>query len=276
VHEWTGATLAERTSAGTTGLLELGSVRWSAELLAAARIPLDVARFPPLRPAGTVAGVVDGVPVTLVHGHDTASAIAGLPRPTRPRAFVSSGTWLIVGAETARPVVTEAAFRAGLTNEAGPAGGNLLARNLPGFVIVERLLTAWGGQDLVALTAEAAAHPWRGDPPSIDALAGSENDADLIALLSRAARRRAPGRAELLQVAFTALARATAEALRSLAEVTGIRFDELAVVGGGVRTRLFLDLLEQETGLPVMAGSAESAALGNALVQARAHGLVAS
>lgn len=273
IHELTGALLAERTSAGTTGLIDLSTGQWSADLLDGAGIALEPWQFPTVGSAGATAGAIDGIPVTVVNGHDTSSAIAGLPEPTRPRAFVSSGSWLIVGAETPHPVVTEAAFRSGLTNEPGPRG-NVLARNLPGFVIIERLLAAWGGPDLGSLMDEASAHRWHGDPPTIDALAAAGNDADLLALLGRASGRRETSQADLLQVALATLARGAAQAVRVLGEASGIHFAEIALMGGGLRAGLYLELLEQETGLPVVAGVAESAALGNALVQARAHGLI--
>jgi rhamnulokinase len=275
IHELTGAVLGERTSAGTSGLIDLQTGDWSPSLLAEAGIALDVSRFPTVQNAGAEAGATGGIPVTLVHGHDTASAVASLGVPSRVRAFVSTGSWLIIGTETRLAVVTEAAFHAGLTNERGPRG-NLLARNIAGFVIVERLLAAWGRPDLGSLLAQAAAASWRGEPPAIEALSATENEEELLAVLTAASGQGSPGEAELLRIALAALARATAQTVRALADVTGIEFAEIAVMGGGVRTALFIELLEREIGLPVVVGVAEAAALGNALVQARARGLIGS
>ena len=113
------------------------------------------ALLPEIRPPGTPVGSWRGVPVHLVGGHDTASAVLGGGR--RGAAFVSAGTWLLVGREQPAPDTSEAARLAGFTNEQGAAGGIRLLRNVAGWWLVEECRRAWGDPDLDELLADAAA-----------------------------------------------------------------------------------------------------------------------
>src|SRR5262249_51406687 len=122
----TGVAGTEVTNASTTGLLAAGGGSWSAEMLALAGVPASL--LPPLRSPGSSAGVVAasggvaaGTPVTAVASHDTASAVAGVPAAGN-FAYISCGTWSLVGVELPGPVLTEESYRAGFTNEVGVDG----------------------------------------------------------------------------------------------------------------------------------------------------------
>ena len=150
----TGEVVAETTSAGSTGLLDLATGDWSRELCDAIALPREL--LPDILPAGTRIGSWRGVPVHLVGGHDTASAVLGGGRPDE--AFVSAGTWLLVGREQALPDTSAESQGAGFTNEQGALGGIRLLRNIAGWWLVEECRRAWG-DDLDQLLAEAAAVP---------------------------------------------------------------------------------------------------------------------
>ena len=151
-YHLTGEITAELTSAGSTGLLDLATGGWSDELVAAVGLRRQL--LPDICPPGTPVGEWNGVPVHLVGGHDTASAVLG--GGAEGAAFVSAGTWLLVGRLLDRPDTSEEARLARFTNEQGAAGGIRFLRNVAGWWLVEECRRAWGAPDLDALLAEAA------------------------------------------------------------------------------------------------------------------------
>lgn len=263
VHHFTGEQVAERTSAGTTGLLDLGDLDWSAELLDA--VGMDRSRVAPIHEPGTRVGTWRGVPVHLVAGHDTASAVLGGGTPGH--AFVSAGTWLIVGRERSTPDVSEAARRAELANEQAAGGGIRLLRNVAGWWLVDECRRAWGNPPLAELLDAAAAVT--GDVPVVDAThprflapvdmarelreaAGLTDRADRATVVRSAVESMAAGAATVLDAVDDDRARPRA----------GVR-----LFGGGARSELLVDALARRTGRPVSVGPVEATALGNAMAQ---------
>jgi rhamnulokinase len=163
----TGEIGAERTNASTTGLLDVRDGTWSRDLLT--RLGLPAALLPPLREPGSVIGTLrpdvaaetghGALPVTAVGSHDTASAVAAVPASTDRFAYISCGTWSLVGVELDAPVLTEASRKANFTNEGGVDGTVRYLRNVMGLWLLQECLRAWGDPDLAALLAEAAAVP---------------------------------------------------------------------------------------------------------------------
>jgi rhamnulokinase len=266
VHHLTGVITGERTSAGTTGLLDVHTLAWSAELCDA--IELDPTLLPDLQLPTTPVGAWRGIPVHLVAGHDTASAVVA--GAADGEAFVSSGTWSIVGCERPLPDTSEAARLAGFGNEQGALGGVRFLRNLPGWWLVEECRTAWRETDTDALLAAAALVD--GPVPVFDV-----TDPRFLAPVDMAAALRdASGlgdadAAVLIRSTVESMAAATAAVVDALPPVTGIR-----VFGGGARSALYLDALRRCSGLRVTPGPMEATALGNAVVQGLALGVYGS
>ncbi|HXY94386.1 MAG TPA: FGGY-family carbohydrate kinase [Acidimicrobiia bacterium] len=265
VHHLTGVVTGEPTSAGTTGLLDLATLRWSAELCDA--IDLDPALLPSLQPAATPVGTWRGVPVHLVGGHDTASAVVA--GASEGEAFVSSGTWSIVGCERPLADTSEHARCAGFSNEQGALGGVRFLRNVTGWWLVDQCRQVWGG-DVEALLAAAARV--EGEVPIVDVddprfLA----PADMVAELRAASGLADADPAVLVRSAVESMALAVANVVAALPPVTGVQ-----VFGGGAASTLFLDALRQRSGLRVTAGPIEATALGNAIVQGIALGVFPS
>lgn len=266
----TGVQSAERTSAATTAMVDLGTGTWAAELLEAVGVPAGLVLEP--RAAGTLVGAYRGVPVHLVGGHDTASAVLAMASPAPDAAFVASGTWMLVGAERAEPDVSEAARAANFSNEAGAFGGVRLLRNVMGLWLLERCREDWGDPPLHELLADAAARPAGG--PVVDAtderfLAPASMDAEV-----RAAAGLGPDapRGVVARCVLDSLAASTAAVVDQLDALTGARRSELHLLGGGARNGLLRDLLESASGRPVRVGEPEATALGNALAQGIALG----
>ncbi len=267
VHHLTGAVGAERTAAGTTGMVDLASGTWSAELLDAVGVPRRL--LPPVLPPGTAAGTWRGVPVHLVGGHDTASAVAALP-PTeaQARAFVATGTWLLVGREQAEPDTSPDRQAANFTNEVGVDGGIRLLKNVAGFWLLEECRRGWSGPEVTALLDAAATVT--GGYEVFDAadgrfLAPEDMESEVRDAAGIAADA---GRDVVVRAIVASLAATTASVVADGLAGT----DELALLGGGAGVALLRDELADRTGLPVRVGATEAAVVGNGLVQGMALG----
>jgi len=263
VHSLTGCGWSERTSAGTTQLVDVRTGGWSEELLAEIDVPR--ALLPDIANATTRAGTWNGVPVHLVGGHDTASAVAAVPGGV----FVSSGTWMLVGTERANADTSEAARAGNWSNEPGVCGGVRFLRNVMGLWMLERCRAEWGHPPGLLEAAEAAP---RG--PIVDAtderfLAPRSMVAEVIAA---AGLRDAAPPEVVVRCVLDSLAITCARVVAELAKLTGDAVTRIHVVGGGARNTVLNRLLEGACGVPVTAGSTEATALGNALVQGIALG----
>ena len=268
VHALTGAVCGERTSAGTTGLVDLATGTWAPELVA--EIGVDPAILPAIEPAGRCVGTWRGVPVHIVGGHDTASAVAA----SEPgAAFVASGTWMLVGIE--RPVadVSDAARTANFSNEPGVAGGFRFLKNVMGLWMLERLRAAWGDPPLAEVLA-AATGAGTG-VPVVDAtderfLAPADMDAEVR---SAAGLSASASRGEVARCVLESLAAATANVVAELGSSTAVPVREVCLLGGGAKNPLLRRLIEEQTGVSVRIGPVEATAIGNALVQGVALGV---
>jgi rhamnulokinase len=262
----TGVACTEVTNASTTQLLDVRTGTWSLPLLAAAGVPDGL--FAPLRrpgePAGELApevlaetGLAGPVPVTAVGSHDTASAVVGVPAADERFAYVSCGTWSLVGVELDAPVLTENSRLANFSNERGVDGTIRYLRNVMGLWLLQESLRAWHAaglpSDLGTLLHAAARVPAftavidAGDPRFLP-------PGDMPARIAEACRRtgQTPPQSRL----------------------SGRDVKVVHVVGGGARNTLLCQLTADACGVPVVAGPVEAAALGNVLVQARAARVV--
>ncbi|WP_424935538.1 MULTISPECIES: rhamnulokinase [Bacteria] len=287
VHLLTGARAAERTNASTTGLLRADGTGWDVELAEEVGIPAGL--LPPLIDPGDRIGAVRAeaarhigaaLPVVAVGSHDTASAVAATPLSSPGSAYISCGTWGLVGVELTAPVRSDAARDAGFTNERGVDGRIRFLRNVAGLWLLSESVRAWEERegapiDLRLLLDEAESLPAGG--PLFDAnhpslAAPGDMPARIAALLREAGDAVPSTRAAFTRCVVESIAAAFAEAVAAVARLTGRSLDRLHLVGGGSLNRLLCRATARRTGLPVLAGPIEATALGNVLVQARAHG----
>ncbi|GHJ58389.1 rhamnulokinase [Nocardioides sp. OK12] len=285
----TGEVGAERTNASTTQLYDVTTQDWSVEL--AKRVGLPWAVLPPLRDPGSVVGPLlpdlaeqvgadPGTPVVAVGSHDTASAVVGVPAEGDDVAYISSGTWSLVGLELDRPVLTEAARLADFTNEGGVDGTIRFLKNVMGLWVLSESVRQWqhervAGADLATLLDAAAGLTPLRTVVDINAprlLPPGDMPARIRALAHEAGEPVPQTPAEVTRTILDSLALAYRRHLRSAAELSGRSFDIVHVVGGGSQNHLLCQLTADALGVPVLAGPAEAAALGNVLVQARALG----
>ncbi len=268
----TGVAGTELTNASTTGLLDPRTGQWSAEV--AKRLGLDTGLLPPLRGPGDFAGMYDGTPVYAVGSHDTASAVAAVPATSPNFAYISSGTWSLVGLELDEPVLTEESRAANFTNELGVDGKVRYLRNVSGLWLLQECLREWEVESLSPLLAAAAKLPRRSvvdvDDPRF--LPPGDMPSRLAAVCAETGQPVPETPAEFTRCVLDSLAEAYRKAIADAVRLSGRRVDCVHIVGGGARNELLCRLTANACGLPVVAGPVEATALGNVLVQARAAG----
>jgi rhamnulokinase len=277
-YRLTGLAGTEITNASTTGLLDPATRSWSKEIADA--LDLEPALFAPLREPGSPAGFAHDfdAPVYTVGSHDTASAVAAVPATEENFAYISSGTWSLVGVELKAPIRTEASRAANFTNELGVDGTVRYLRNVMGLWLLQECLRTWGPSvDLAALLTAARHAPARRSV--IDAadpafLPPGDMPARIAEACLTSGQPVPDGRAQTVRCILDSLAEAYRRALQEAAALSGKRIDRVHIVGGGALNTLLCQLTADATGLPVIAGPVEAAAIGNLLVQARAAGVL--
>ncbi|MDH3300741.1 MAG: FGGY-family carbohydrate kinase [Acidimicrobiia bacterium] len=273
VNRLTGWIGVERSNASTTGLLDARTGQWSPELLDDVGVPAELLPSP-VSAAASCVGTWRGVPVHLVGSHDTASAFLGMPGGREPgTVFVSTGTWIIVGVELPEADTSAAAAAANFSNEAGAFGGVRLLKNVVGFWLLEQCRPGWGEPPVERLFAEASGVAVA-DAPLFDARDERFVSPDDMEAEIREATGLGPGaeRAVVVRSIVESMAAGVAAVVDELRALGVVPPRRLAVTGGGARAELLCQALERHCGLPVLVGSTEATALGNAVAQGVALG----
>ncbi|WP_314174267.1 rhamnulokinase [Streptomyces winkii] len=289
-----GSAVAEYTAVSTSGAYDMTRRRWAVELLSDLGIPTGV--LPEVVEPGTDLGAL--LPEAADHSayrrtrvvapgsHDTASAVVSVPfeeaAAEGPAAYISSGTWSLVGVESDAPVVDEGSRRANLTNEGGVLGTIRLLRNCMGLWLLQECRNHWaregreyGYGELVALAARAPAGRSVVNPDHRDFVEPGDMPARIREYCTRTGQPVPDGVAETVRTVLDSLALGYRMALEDLALVTGRQPAAAHIVGGGSRNALLNQLTADASGLPVLAGPVEATAVGNMLVQLLALGELA-
>jgi len=281
-----------RSIASTTGLCEPGGAAWSTELFDLNGIPARW--FGPIQPDVAVRGELRvsrragssraAVQVVNAAGHDTACAIHALPKThDEDVAFISSGSWSIVGVETGEPVLSRSAFEAGCTNEARADGGNRLLANITGLWILQECQREWGAasrgqgiEHLLAL-ADKSESPGFVIDPNDDAFTLPGGMPAKVAEYCRRHYNATPAsRGQMVRVILESLAVCYATSLRKIGEIVDREFDVVHLVGGGAYNRPLCQMTASATGTAVIAGPPEASAVGNLLAQFEVAGIITS
>ncbi|MFI6076201.1 rhamnulokinase family protein [Actinoplanes sp. NPDC051343] len=268
----TGEIGAEYTNASTTELLDVRTRNWSLPLLA--ELGLRPSLLPAIRQPGSLIGSFEGTPVVAVGSHDTASAVVGVPATSDRFAYISCGTWSLVGLELPSPVLTPASRAANFTNEGGIDGTIRFLRNVMGLWPLQEVMREWGSPSIDDLLRSAALAPALAHVVDLDDPIFLP-PGEMAGRLRRAAGLSAGASpAVLARCILDSLALAHRRAVRQAQELAGRDVDAVHIVGGGARNELLCQLTADACGLPVLAGPVEATALGNVLVQARTAGVV--
>jgi rhamnulokinase len=287
-----GRAANEYTIATTSQCLDVASGRWALGLLERLSLPAGI--FGEIVPPGAVLGdLVPGIaeeaglppkrPVIAVGGHDTALAVAAVPAASPGFAYLSSGTWSLLGAEIPRPFIGEASRAANFTNEGGVGGTIRFLKNLCGLWLVQESRRHWSHQGeadsydrLTDLAAAAPAFRSLVDVDDPAFAAPGDMPARIQAYCRRTGQPVPETKGEIVRAALDSLALKYRYVLAQMEGILERRLAPLHVVGGGARNRLLCQLAADTTGRAVVAGPVEATAAGNVLMQAVALGHLGS
>jgi rhamnulokinase len=278
--------VAEYTNATHTQLVDLNTRKWCDEIFQ--RTGLDRKAAPELVPTGTVVGALRGdlseltafrqTQLIVPACHDTASAIAAIPASGDDWAFISSGTWSLVGAVLDRPCVSEDARAMNFTNLGGVGGTVCFLKNVNGMWLLRQCVDEWESRGfmwtLEELLLECASLPAPAaliDVDDAELMVPGQMLAKINAQLERAGNRPlssdGPDLPAVANLILHSLAARYAEVLGSVARITGKTLRRLFIVGGGSRNKLLNRLTAERTGIEVIAGATESTTIGNFAIQ---------
>jgi len=285
-----GAMACEATNASTTGLVAQATGTWDRELCAAAGI--EVALLGTITPTGTVlgrllpevaaaTGLSEATKVIATASHDTAAAVAAVPYEGEGAAYISCGTWSLVGVERDHPITSAAALEAGFTNERGADGSIRFLRNVAGLWLLSESIETWRREGLdvdLGDLLEAAANVERlrsvVDPDDDRFTDPGDMPERIRAYCAQTGQPVPAGPAEVAACVLDSLALAHRRTIEALEALTGEAITAVHIVGGGANNQLLCQLTADATGRTVLAGPDEATAMGNALVQAGALGLI--
>ena len=287
-YMFSGKMVCEYTEATTSQMICPSTKQFDGELLEIAGIKSSL--FPPVTMPGSVVGEltdkiaaetgIGKIPVISVAGHDTASAIAAIPATDKEFAFISSGTWSLMGIECESPIINEESCRLNLTNEGGIDGTTCFLNNITGMWLLEECRREWkkegaeySYEEIMAMAAEA--EPCRClINPNDPTFTNPEKMTAAIAGYCRMTGQPEPaGHPGIIRCIFDSLALCYRDTLESIREVAPHEIRRIHIIGGGSKNRLMSQLTANATALTVVAGPSEATAIGNCMVQAQAAGL---
>ncbi len=285
----TGNKVCEYTDASTSGMMNQTTRQFEKSLLERLGVRTDV--LLPIVQPGTVVGTLrksiaercglPEIPVIAVAGHDTASAIAAVPAEDEKFAYLSSGTWSLMGIETPAPIVNEESTRLNFTNEGGIDGTTRFLKNITGMWILEQCRKVWepDGKKYSYPEIEAMARSEKDFPslinPDDPRFAAPANMVEAIdSYLQETGQRVPENMAQYISCIYHSLANRYKEVVDMLQQFAPFRIEKLHVIGGGSANDTMSQWTADALGIPVVAGPTEATAIGNVMLQARTAGLV--
>lgn len=287
----TGNRVCEYTDASTSQLLNPVTKQFEASLLNAAGVSPSIVR--PVVMPGTVVGEltdaivretgIGKVPVIAVAGHDTASAVAAVPALDQHFAYLSSGTWSLMGIETEQPIITTESYENNFTNEGGIEGTTRFLKNITGMWLLEQCRKEWerAGRtysypEIVQMAEQAV--PFRCFVnPDDPCFANPASMSEAIANYCKETGQTVPATdAEFVRCIFESLALRYNEVIQMLTKMAPFPIERLHVIGGGSKNRMLNQFTANAIGMPVIAGPSEATAIGNSMIQARSAGIVSN
>ena len=286
-----GRAFGEYTLASTSQMMDMSTGRWSEPIFA--RLGLPLAIMPQVVRPGTVIGQLTDevaaeigcprIPVVAVGSHDTASAVLGAPGAGENWAYLSSGTWSLMGVELAQAIINDETFAHELTNEGGVENTIRLLKNIMGLWLVQECKRQWqrDGQDLsyAELTQMAAeAQPFYGyiDCDHSEFFSPGDMPARINQCLTATGQPPTDDKGQMVRLILESLALKYRQSLDALEKITGRSVETLHIVGGGIQNELLCQLAANATSRKVVTGPIEATASGNILMQAKATGQIAS
>lgn len=277
-HYWlTGERVGEFTIASTTQMLNPRTRTWAIDMLERVGIPTHI--LPPIVMPGTRLGSFDGIPVITPGSHDTASAVAAVPARTTNYAYISSGTWSLMGLEVPQAVVSDATYSANLTNEGGVENTYRLLKNVTGLWLLQQSRVTWASEgtsysyaDMVRLAEASPPLQSVFDVDDARFLTPGDHPQRIRELCAEHGLPVPQAHGAIVRCVLESLALKYRLVLEQLRQVSGQAIDVIHIVGGGSQNTLLNQLTADATGIPVVTGPIEATVLGNAVVQLIALG----
>jgi len=287
----TGKKICEYTIASTSQLLNPKTKEFEKDLFEVMGISPSILQ--PLVMPGTVIGNLSEsvakecgllpIPVVAVAGHDTASAVAAVPAENEQFAYLSSGTWSLMGIEIQEPIITEESYQMNFTNEGGVDGTTRYLKNITGMWLLEQCLKEWeaDGQkysysEIMELSASASDFISVIDPDHQSFVNPESMTREIYEYCNLTKQKTPLNPAEFTRCIFNSLALKYKNVLNDLQKVAPFKIEKLHVIGGGSKNNLLNQLTANAIGLPLVAGPSEATALGNVMMQAKGLGVVKS
>lgn len=259
-----GKKTCEFTNATTTQFLDATTRNWATDMLAKLGLPTHI--FPKIVRPGTILGQIGATKVVAPACHDTGSAVAGTPIE-KGDAWISSGTWSIMGIEHKGAVINDESLAANITNEGGVNNTYRVSKNVAGMWLIQQCRAAWGDTDsyadLMSLAESAKPNAGRIDPDHADFFAPG----DMPARINHHLATPVEGKGQIIRIILESLADRYATVLAELEQLTGQKTKRIFIVGGGSQNALLNQLTANATGCPVAAGPVEATAIGNLVMQ---------
>ena len=270
----TGSRRAEVTNASTTGLLDVHTHKWNLELCK--KLGINPSLLPDLIKPGESYGLLQGfdnpalqdTEVLAVASHDTASAVLAVPMLDEQGAYLSSGTWSLIGAELNSPILSDLAAQANFTNELGINNTTRFLKNLSGLWLLQESMRTWGLKvEEVLEGAKYESTDARIDVNDPEFAAPGDMPARIQVHVTRRGQQAPQTPAAITRCILESLADAYASAVQELESITGRKITKLNIVGGGSQNELLNQLAANRCGIPVLAGPVEATAIGNLMAQ---------
>lgn len=283
----TGNAVTEYTIASTAQMIDPRTRQWDADILG--ELGLAPEKFGRMVMPGDTIGTLTAevqrltglgaVPVVAVASHDTGSAVAAVPAENDGFAYLSSGTWSLMGIESKEPIIDERSFAMNFTNEGGVEGTVRVLKNICGMWLLERCRAEWPETDYSKITAEAErAEPFRSViNPDAQCFANPASMTEAIAEYCRRTGQPVPETVgQYARCIFESLALRYRQVTEMLKTLSQHPIERLYVIGGGARNEMLNRFTADATGIPVETGSSESTAIGNVMMQAKHAGVAGS
>lgn len=283
-----GTMVTEYTIASTSQMIDSHAKDFDLALLDAARLSKD--QFAPIVFSGTVIGKISSqvqrltdlgdISVIAVAGHDTASAVLAVPAENDHFAYLSSGTWSLMGIESDKPVINEKTYALNFTNEGGADGSIRLLKNICGMWLIEQCKKEWEKKgpvtyDEIVKAAQQVLPFQCFINPDATCFASPVSMIDAIQEYCRQTGQFVPETiGEIARCIYESLALRYKQVLQHLQELASFPIEKLHIIGGGSKNNMLNTFTANAIGLPVVAGPSEATAIGNLLMQAKAAGLI--
>lgn len=285
----TGRMVCEYTDASTSGLINPLTRDFQKDLLT--RLGIDPSILLDITQPGAKVGVLkkeiceetgmEAIPVIAIAGHDTASAIAAVPAADENFAYLSSGTWSLMGIESREPIIDQKSYEYNLTNEGGIEGTTRFLKNITGMWLLEQSRKTWEKEgrkytyaEIEAMGLKAIDFPSTIDPDDPRFAAPKDMDAEIKAALKESGQRVPENDGEMISCIYHSLTRKYKDVIEMLQNFASFKIEKLHVIGGGSANKLVSQLTADTLGIPVIAGPVEGTAIGNIMMQAKVAGLV--